>query len=66
MKKRVFVILEIIMPLIFFFSWMLWNIVIKKYAFGEAFMISTGITFMIVITTNVLVALNYKKLLDDY
>ena len=57
---------EIIVPLIFFFSWMIWNVVIKSQSFEEAFTTSTGVTFMIIIILNVLIAFNYKKVLEEY
>ncbi|MGO1470794.1 MAG: hypothetical protein ACTHW2_12285 [Tissierella sp.] len=66
MKKKVFVLLEIVIPLVFFLSWMIWNLVVKSYSFKEAFETSTGITFMIIIIFNLLVAFNYKKILDEY
>jgi len=45
---------------------MIWNLVIKSQSFEEAFTTSTGITFMIIIILNVLIAFNYKKILDEY
>lgn len=66
MKKKVFILLEVVIPLIFFSSWMIWNLVVKSYSFKEAFATSAGITFIIIILTNVLVAFNYKKILDEY
>lgn len=64
MKKRYFIFLEIVMPLIFFLSWLLWNLLIKKYMFQEAFVISTGITFVVFLLVNLMIALNYQKIIN--
>lgn len=64
MKSKVFIFLEIVLPLVFFFSWLIWNVTIKSYSFSEAFRISTDITFIVLILINLLVAFNYDKLAD--
>lgn len=64
MKKKVFILLEVVTPLVFFSSWMIWSLLVKSYSFKEAFETSAGITFMIIIMLNILISLNYKKTLD--
>ena len=56
---------EIIVPLIFFFSWMIWNVFIKSQSFEEAFTTSTGVTFIIIIILNVLIAFNYANFIIE-
>ncbi len=65
MKKKTFILLEVIAPLIFLFSWLLWNIAIRNYSFVEASRISVDLTFLLYIILNIIVAFNYKKIEEE-
>ena len=65
MKKKTFIILEVVAPLVFLFSWLLWNIAIRSYSFIDAVRMSMEITLLLYVILNIIVAFNYKKIEEE-
>ena len=54
--------MEVIAPLVFLFSWLFWNLFIRRSSFIEAARTSIDLTLLLYIILNIIVAFNYQKI----